>query len=207
MTPTVFFVIGPAGSGKSTVSRQLARRYDAAYLDKDTVATAFTELLLEQNGSDRNDRDHNEYYLSTILPLEYATLLRLCADNLGVGRSVVLDAPFGRFFADGDYLLEATADWPDASLVVVHVTAAGPLVQDRVARRGYARDTWKLAHWDQFWATTQATTCNWSGATHLTLDNSSDTLDLDGFDTALRAAAGRVSGANGQEPAAGPGTA
>jgi predicted kinase len=185
VTPTAFFVIGPAGSGKSTVSRQLARRYAAAYLDKDTVATAFTELLLEQNGSDKNDRDHSGYYQSTILPLEYATLLRLCADNLDVGRSVVLDAPFGRFFADRDYLLKATADWPDANLVVVHVVAASPVVQDRVARRGYPRDSWKLAHWDQFWATTQAAACEWTGATHITLDNSTDTLDLDELDATV----------------------
>lgn len=185
MTPRVFFVIGPAGSGKSTVSRHLAERYDAAYLDKDSVVTAFTELLLEQNGSDKNDRDHNEYYQSTILPLEYETLLRLCGDNLRVGRSVVLDAPFGRFFADPDYLLEVSAEWPDAELVVVHVTAEGPAVHDRVARRGYARDTWKLAHWDQFWATAQAIPCEWKGAAHILLDNSTDTLDLANFDEAL----------------------
>lgn len=187
MTPRVFFVIGPAGSGKSTVSRQLARRYDAAYLDKDTVATAFTELLLEQNGSDKDDRDHNAYYQSTILPLEYATLLRLCADNLDVGRSVVLDAPFGRYFGDRDYLVNATTDWPEAELVVVHVTAEGHAVHDRVARRGFPRDTWKLAHWDEFWTAATNTPCEWSGATHILLDNSADTLDLGGFEEALHA--------------------
>jgi predicted kinase len=185
VTPRVFFVIGPAGSGKSTVSRQLARRYDAAYLDKDTVATAFTELLLEQNGSDKNDRDHNEFYQSTILPIEYETLLRLCGDNLRVGRSVVLDAPFGRFFADREYLVKAKAGWPETELVVVHVTADGPVVHDRVAQRGYPRDTWKLAHWDQFWTTVQATRCEWIGATHLVLDNSGDRLDLATFDKGL----------------------
>ncbi|TCC39329.1 AAA family ATPase [Kribbella sindirgiensis] len=184
MTPRVFFVIGPAGSGKSTVSRQLARRYAATYLDKDTVATSFTELLLEQNGSDKNDRDHNAFYQAAILPLEYATLLRLCADNLDVGCSVVLDAPFGRFFGDREYLLKATTGWPEAQLIVVHVTAEGPVVQDRVARRGYARDTWKLAHWDEFWTGAQ-TSCDWEGALHILLDNSAGTLDLSGFDAAL----------------------
>ncbi|WP_327641001.1 ATP-binding protein [Kribbella sp. NBC_00482] len=183
--PKVFFVIGPAGSGKSTVSRQLARRYAAAYLDKDTVATLFTELLLEQNGSDKNDRDHNPYYQSAILPLEYATLLRLCADNLDVGRSVVLDAPFGRFFADRDYLVGATAGWPTAELIVVHVVAEGHAVHERVAHRGLPRDDWKLAHWDEFWAGATAAPCEWSGATHILLDNSANTLSLDGFDEAL----------------------
>ncbi|TCC42351.1 AAA family ATPase [Kribbella speibonae] len=186
MTPRVFFVIGPAGSGKSTVSRQLARRYAATYLDKDTVATSFTELLLEQNGSDKNDRDHNAFYQAAILPLEYATLLRLCADNLDVGRSVVLDAPFGRYFSDRDYLVDATAGWPAAELIVVHVTAESHAIHDRVADRGLPRDTWKLAHWDQFWATATTRPCEWSGATHILLDNSGRTLNLDGFDEVLR---------------------
>jgi predicted kinase len=187
VTPRVFFVIGPAGSGKSTVSRHLAERYGAAYLDKDSVATAFTELLLEQNGSDKNDRDHNEYYRSRILPLEYDTLLRLCGDNLCVGRSVVLDAPFGRFFADREYLLKARAthNWTDAELVVVHVTAEGSSVLKRVVRRGYGRDAWKIAHWDQFWAGATADGCEWAGAAHIMLDNSADDLDLFGFDEAL----------------------
>ena len=107
MKPKVFFVIGPAGSGKSMVGKRIAKRYDAAYVDKDTVATGFTELLLELNGSDKDDRDNNAFYQSTILPVEYETILRICGDNLALGRSVVLDAPFGRFFEDRNYLIAA----------------------------------------------------------------------------------------------------
>ena len=140
VTPKVFFVIGPAGSGKSTVGKRIAKRYDSAYVDKDTVATGFTELLLQLNGSDKDDRDHNAFYQSNILPVEYETILRICGDNLALGRSVVLDAPFGRFFQDRDYLLDARQQfaWADAELVVVHVTAEGRSVFDRVTKRGYA---------------------------------------------------------------------
>ena len=127
MMPRVFFVVGPAGSGKSTVSRQLARRYAAAYLDKDTVATLFTELLLEQNGSDKNDRDHNAFYQSTILPLEYD---------------------------------------------------AAPALPRQPRRRAFR-------HTGCFWAAATAAPCEWSGATHILLDNSANTLSLDGVDEAL----------------------
>jgi predicted kinase len=185
--PKVFFVIGPAGSGKSTVGKRIAKRYDAAYIDKDTVATGFTELLLELNGSDKNDRDHNAFYQSTILPVEYETILRICGDNLALGRSVVLDAPFGRFFKDPDYLLNARQKfaWADAELVVVHVTAEGRSVFDRVTKRGYGRDSWKIEHWQQFWAGAQQDSCEWAGAAHILLDNSGLGIELDGFDEAL----------------------
>ena len=39
-TPTVFVVIGPAGSGKSSVSTALAAEFGAALLDKDVVCGA-----------------------------------------------------------------------------------------------------------------------------------------------------------------------
>ena len=59
MKPRAFFVIGPAGSGKSTVSKKIAQHYRAAYLDKDSMVTAFTELLLQANGFDKDERDNN----------------------------------------------------------------------------------------------------------------------------------------------------
>lgn len=185
--PKVFFVIGPAGSGKSTVGKRIAKRYDAAYVDKDTVATGFTELLLKLNGSDKDDRDHNAFYQSAILPVEYETIMRICGDNVALGRSVVLDAPFGRFFKDRDYLLEARRKfaWADAELVVVHVTAEGRSVFDRVTKRGYGRDSWKIEHWEQFWAGAQQDSCEWAGAAHILLDNSGLGIELDGFDEAL----------------------
>ena len=52
----LLFVVGPAGSGKSTASKLIAKRLGAAYLDKDTVATGFTEAILTLAGSDRDNR-------------------------------------------------------------------------------------------------------------------------------------------------------
>ncbi|OPX10208.1 AAA family ATPase [Mycobacterium sp. AT1] len=188
MTPTAFFVIGPAGSGKSTVSRAIAHRYGAAYLNKDTLATTFTEYILHANGFDENERDNNEFYQNVVMPLEYETLLRTCGDNLRLGTSVVLDAPFGRYFADRGYLETAARqyDWPDAELVVVHVKADGDTVFNRVVERRNGRDNWKVEHWDEFWKT-QHTECLWDSAHHLVVDNDGPVLDLTAFDQAVAA--------------------
>jgi predicted kinase len=192
MKPTAFFVIGPAGSGKSTVSKRIARRYGAAYLDKDTIATAFTEFILQANGFDRNERDNNALYQSTILPIEYDTLLRTCGDNLAIGTSVVLDAPFGRFFADRDYLVKAKRQhaWPDAELIVVHVKADGQTVLDRLLKRDNSRDGWKIEHWHQFWTDTQTADCCWRSAHHIVFENNAPEVDLAAFDRAVAEVAG-----------------
>ncbi|MGV8880776.1 MAG: AAA family ATPase [Rhodoglobus sp.] len=190
MSPKLYFVIGPAGSGKSTVSAQIARHSHAAYLDKDSVATFFTEALLELAGTDKNERDNNEYYQRVVMDLEYRTLLRLAGDNLRLGTSVVLDAPFVRYFPQADFLERAAAEhnWPDdVEIVVVHVTVDGSRVKDRVVDRGYERDAWKIAHWDEFWASAQAAECAWRGAHHVLFDNSADGETSARLDEALAA--------------------
>jgi len=172
--PTAFFVIGPAGSGKSTVSKLLARELGTAYLDKDSIATGFTELILSMNGNDPHERDNNALYQSRILPIEYQTLLRVCGDNLAVGCSVVIDAPFARYFSDERYLVDARDEygWPPARLVVVHVMTDGATVLARLRQRNEPRDEWKIRNWEQFWAGSTTTACRWLGADHVTVDNS-----------------------------------
>ncbi|MDQ4503572.1 AAA family ATPase [Sinomonas sp. ASV322] len=174
--PSIYFVIGPAGSGKSTVAKLVATERGAVYLDKDSLATYFTEALLTQSGSDPHERDNSEFYQRTVMDLEYATLLRVAGDNLRLGLSVVLDAPFVRYFSREDYIEEAarTHGWPETEAVVVHVSAGSSTVRERVSARSLERDAWKLGHWDEFWAKAQAAECEWRGARHVLFDNSGD---------------------------------
>lgn len=186
--PRVHLVIGPAGSGKSSVARLIAERSGAAYLDKDTACTRLTEALLAAAGTDPAERDHNPYYRSVVMDLEYATLLDLAGDNLRLGRPVVLDAPFGRYFDDPDYLV-TVADhhgWPPGTeCVVVRVTVDKETARARVRARGYARDASKLADWDAFWDKASRAECRWAAARHLELDNSADGIDMDAVVRAL----------------------
>jgi predicted kinase len=178
--PTAFFVIGPAGSGKSTVSKLLARELGTAYLDKDAIASGFTETILSMTGNDPHERDNNALYQSQILPIEYETLLRVCGDNLGVGCSVVIDAPFGRFFTNDRYLVDARVEhgWPAARLIVVHVVADGSIVLARLRQRNEARDDWKMRNWTEFWSGATAAVCSWLGAEHVEVDNNGEMPDF-----------------------------
>ncbi|XUL91896.1 AAA family ATPase [Streptomyces galilaeus] len=188
LAPRVYFVIGPAGSGKTGVARLIAELGGAAYIDKDTACTRLTEALLELAGTDPSERDLNPYYQSVVMDLEYATILDLAADNLRAGRPVVLDAPFGRYFPRPDHLAEVTYrhDWPaDVELVVVQVQVDSDTARERVRARGCARDRSKLADWDTFWKAAEANECRWTDGRRLVFDNRADGITADEVARAL----------------------
>lgn len=180
--PTLLFLVGPAGSGKSTTSKLIAQRLRAAYIDKDTVATGFTEALLTLAGTDPQERDNNAYYQERVMSLEYDTILKVASDNLALGMSVVLDAPFGRYLPHDRFVVETAQrmGWAsDVQPVVVHVKVDGDAIRQRVQARGLARDTWKLTHWDEFWGKAGDVRCDWLGARHVYIDNTGAQPDID----------------------------
>lgn len=177
--PRVFVVIGPAGSGKSSVSAALAADFEATLLDKDVVCGRLTEALLEIAGTDPAGRDDNPVYQERVMDLEYQTLLAIAGDNLRLGRSIVLDAPFGRYLPDASYLESNARDhaWPEADWLVVTVAVDGESIRQRVAARGLPRDRWKLENWEAFWAGASAVDCRWRGARVLRVDNEEPGFD------------------------------
>lgn len=191
MRARLFFVIGPAGSGKSTIAEVIARVAHAAYLDKDSLADEFTAALLRAAGTDPDGREDNEFYQEVVMGVEYSTLLRLVSDVLRAGVDVVVDAPFSRYLAHPDFLELAARDnaWPDdLDIVVVHVVVDEQLVEERLRARGLDRDAWKLAHWEEFWPSARATECRWRGARHVEIDNTGGPLDPVAIERAIRAA-------------------
>ncbi len=163
--PALRIVIGPAGSGKSTIAQRLARQHGAAYLDKDAMSARFVEAALLSAGYDPGDRDGNAFYRERILPLEYDSLLDVAGANLRIGRSVVMDAPFGEYLSDPTFITLAGErfDWPQVDIEVVRVRVSPTTLQHRLRQRGLDRDHFKLAHWDEYWAEHGGRPCSWTG--------------------------------------------
>ncbi|MDR6417646.1 AAA family ATPase [Pseudarthrobacter sulfonivorans] len=171
--PKVFIVIGPAGSGKTTIAQQTAQEHRAAYLDKDRVSGRFVEFALTATGHDPTDRESNDYYRDNLLPLEYETLMDVAGINLRLGRSVVLDAPFGAYFGDPDYLSRVAEEfqWPSPAITVIRVRVPQDVLRMRLTQRGLERDRWKLAHWDDYWSVHGSLECSWSGVDYQDVNN------------------------------------
>lgn len=181
MEPTVIFLIGTASSGKSTIGKLIASEFNFCYLDKDTVCNTFTGRLLESKGYSPHERDGCDYYRDVVMDLEYQTLLDIANDNLKLGRSVVLDAPFIGYFSNSNYihLLKETYSWENVKPLVLQVTVEISVLKERMLARALDRDAWKFSNWDNYVQSIQEKRCLWQHVEIKQFDNSSDTVDTE----------------------------
>ncbi|MEH7334865.1 AAA family ATPase [Neobacillus drentensis] len=181
MKPTVIFLIGPASSGKSTVGKLLVSKYNFGYLDKDMICNKFTGKLLETNGYSPYDRDGCSFYTDVVMDLEYQTLLDIANDNLQLGNSVILDAPFLGYFSNKNYINELIKkyNWQTINPIVLKVTVDFATLKQRMEARALERDTWKLANWETYVQSIQEKQCLWENIKMISFDNSSDTVDTE----------------------------
>jgi predicted kinase len=141
--PRAILVCGAPGSGKSTVGALVARRLQAALLDLDTATASLTAVISAMHGTD--DLDDAELVRLT-RAARYEALSALAEDNLAVGVSVVLVAPFTTERRDAraweDLQRRMARSGGDACLVWLRIPADE--VVRRVEQRGAARDLAKL---------------------------------------------------------------
>ncbi|MCS5720083.1 HAD-IA family hydrolase [Herbiconiux sp. CPCC 205763] len=133
----IVIVAGAAGSGKSTLGRELARSLGAALLDLDSL----TNPLLEGLGSElAGDAHWNDARLrSVVRPARYAALRAMVADQVLVGGSAVLVAPFTAELLGGiewQHLVGAAGTPPR----VVWMRASPELLAERRRIRSAERD-------------------------------------------------------------------
>ncbi|MGW0195881.1 AAA family ATPase [Nonomuraea sp. NPDC003201] len=168
--PILTLVGGYAGSGKTEFSRFLSDITGWAFLDKDSLTRAMVERLLISLGGDPHDR-HTELYLSEVRPLEYRCLMETAFDNLKVGTSAILSAPFIAELADPDWVCRLTnrcaARGIDVAVVWVRCDAES--MHEYIEFRGAARDAWKLNNWESY--VSGLNTESSPSTAHITVDN------------------------------------
>lgn len=168
--PVLVLVGGYAGSGKTEFARFLSDLSGWALLDKDALTRRMTERLLISLGADQHDR-HTDLYRSEVRPHEYQSLMQVAHSNIDTGVSIILAAPFIAELSNPSWLprlthrcqgkgVDVTAIWVHSDLDTMH---------EYIELRDAPRDSWKLAHWDEY-----ASTLNTEDppeAAHLTIDN------------------------------------
>jgi predicted kinase len=179
LEPTVIFLIGAASSGKSTIGKLIASKYHFSYLDKDMICNNFTGQLLESKGYSPHERDGNDFYSNVVMDLEYQTLLDIANDNLQLGQSVILDAPFLAYFSDKQYIhhLKEKYHWTNVKSLVLQVTIDFSVLKERMQARELDRDIWKFDNWDTYVKSIKERKCLWEGVEMRQFDNSSPEID------------------------------
>ncbi|WP_280379798.1 AAA family ATPase [Nocardia wallacei] len=149
--PQVIYVGGYAGSGKTELGRVLARLTGWPILDKDTITRPVVDTALSQLGSSASDRE-SSIYLDVVRPAEYECVAAAVRENVSCGVSAIATAPFIKEFSTEAWFRRTAAelDTVGADMQVVWIRCQPDSMHAYITRRGAARDSWKLAHWDDY---------------------------------------------------------
>ncbi|MFD2793833.1 GntR family transcriptional regulator [Promicromonospora vindobonensis] len=177
--PHVFLIGGYAGSGKSELARVLSRLAGAAIVDKDTITRPVVERLLEELSRPPHDRE-SATYLEQVRSHEYEALLATIQENAEVGVGVIATAPFIREFQDVAWIdrVSTRLNAAGVGLTLVWVRCDANTMHTYLKRRGAARDTGKLADWNDYVAGIDLDFQ--PVADHVTIDNSASSEPLQG---------------------------
>jgi predicted kinase len=147
MRQTLTIICGNAGTGKTTLGRQLAAEKDALFLDIDTVSERLVRAGLAQSGRDQNDRDSLEYK-ATYRAAIHETLFAIADENLSHHPCIVV-APFTQERRDPDFprTVETRLHCP---VVIVFVWCEEAERKTRITERGNPRDVGKLEAWTAY---------------------------------------------------------
>ena len=178
MKPQLIIVVGITGAGKSVIGKLIAKNRGFTFVDKDTVATELTEVILENLSplKDKHERE-SSFYLEAVCPLAYESMLHIALENIELGNSVVVAAAFDEEIKNADFLEEnkyMKAIRKLANIKVVHVHVDHSTLLKRLIARNEQRDSWKLANWDAYVKEVGNTKIKWNSALYklLSFDNS-----------------------------------
>ena len=146
----MILIAAPPAAGKNYVSELICRALgDVAYLDKDDLG-----ILLRRSfdlcGEERNM--DGGFYLQNLREAEYETLFDLAFSALRFSDTVVVNAPLLKEVRDEAYMrhLKTRTAQLGAELVLVWVVASDGACYERMQSRASARDTGKLARWEEY---------------------------------------------------------
>ena len=145
-------VTGCAGGGKTTIGKELAKKLNFVYLDKDTLTSKFTDFILKQHNN-KNDERESDYYTSFIMPLEYETCFSICNEILGNGSNVVISIPFISQIQDINKWHELQDKLNiDDSTNVKFIWIKHNIITEKhnIIKRNLPRDYYKLNHWNEY---------------------------------------------------------
>lgn len=149
----LILVTSPPACGKTFISKELSKNLKhVVYLDKDTLID-LSKVIFEVAGEEYNRS--SDFFEKYIRDVEYTVIVKQALEALEYEDIVLINAPFSREIRDLTYInhLKELLATKNARLVVIWVDTAIEVCRQRMMERNSDRDTWKLAHWDEYIAT------------------------------------------------------
>lgn len=139
-TSCLILMMGVAGTGKSTLSREIIRRICAVYLDNNHVADAF---FPDTRSSLKYQRLRSRFYKA---------LYTITKENLKLGNSVLLDVPHVKDVQSREWrdFIKELVKQTETKLITIRCLCSESSLRARLSSRGERRDEWKLKHWKKF---------------------------------------------------------
>lgn len=172
----LILVTSPPASGKTYVSKQLAKRLNhIVYLDKDSLIPLSKRIFIVANEEINRSSD---FFEKNIRDYEYDTIVDIAIEALEYEDLVLINAPFTREIRDEEYMkaLKERLAGVGAELTLIWIVTDVEVCRQRMIARNSDRDTWKLAHWDEYISTRDYKTPDLPSLEDcmLTFNNSSD---------------------------------
>ena len=167
----LILVTSPPASGKTHISKKLAENLKhVVYLDKDTLIK-LSNVIFEVAGEENNRS--SQFFEDHVRNPEYDVVLDLAFEALQYEDLVLINAPFTREVRDEKWMndLRKKLSKIGAKLCVVWVQTSLEVCRQRMIARNSERDTWKLAHWDEY-----VSTRDYSIPTTIKLESDPDSL-------------------------------
>jgi len=146
----LILVTSPPACGKTFISKKLAEHLKhVVYLDKDTLIVLSKQIFAvaheEYNRS-------SPFFEQNIRDYEYAAIVDLALEALAYDDIALINAPFTREIRDKAYMdaLRHQLEGIGGRLTVIWVDTSVEVCHQRMIARNSDRDTWKLAHWDEY---------------------------------------------------------
>ena len=146
----LILVTSPPASGKTYIAKKLSEALrQVVYLDKDVLIKLSKQIFVVA-GEEYNRS--SDFFNENIRDYEYETIVELAMEALTYDDIVLINAPFTREIRDLNYIkkLKAKLTTKNASLVVIWVETSINVTHQRMIERNSDRDTWKLAHWNEY---------------------------------------------------------
>lgn len=149
----LILVTSPPACGKTFISKELSKNLKhVVYLDKDTLID-LSKVIFEVAGEEYNRS--SDFFEKNIRDVEYTVIVKQALEALDYEDLVLINAPFTREIRDLSYIqnLKDLLEKKGARLVIIWVNTKIEVCRQRMIDRNSDRDTWKLAHWDEYIAT------------------------------------------------------